>query len=87
MLLSYSNNTGHYLDGIFKFILFNEILILISLVFSCYQSSNKQLTNINSVNSSPPGQNGHHFADDIFECIFMNAKFGILDQILLKFVP
>ena len=25
-------------------------------------------------NSSPPGQNGRHFADDIFECIFMNEN-------------
>ena len=30
------------------------------------------------VYSSPPGQNGRHFADDIFKCIFMNS---------LKFVP
>ena len=26
------------------------------------------------VNSSPPGQNGCHFAADIFKCIFMNEK-------------
>ena len=26
------------------------------------------------VNSSPPGQNGRHFADDIFTCIFANEK-------------
>ena len=38
-------------------------------------------------NSSPPGQNGHHFADDIFRCVFMNEKFCILIQISLKFVP
>ena len=24
------------------------------------------------LNSSPPGQNGHHFTDDIFKCIFIN---------------
>ena len=30
------------------------------------------------LNSSPPGQNGHHFADDIFGWIFMNEKFHIL---------
>ena len=39
------------------------------------------------INSSLPGQNGRHFADDIFECIFMNEKFFILIQISLKFVP
>ena len=38
------------------------------------------------VNSSPPGQNGCHFADNIFQCIFMNEKFWILIQISLKFV-
>ena len=32
-------------------------------------------------NSSPPGQNGCCFADDIFKCTFMNEKFCILTQI------
>ena len=39
------------------------------------------------INSSPPGQNGRHFPDDIFKCIFMNEKFCILIRISLKFVP
>ena len=30
--------------------------------------------------------NGHHFKDYNFKSIFMNEKFGILIQILLKFV-
>ena len=38
-------------------------------------------------NSSPPGQNGRHFADNIFTCIFTNEKFCILITISLKFVP
>ena len=33
----------------------------------------------------PPRQNGRHFADDIFICIFVNEKLGIV--ISLKFVP
>ena len=33
------------------------------------------------------GQNGRHFADDIFKCFFMNEKFCIAIQIPLKFVP
>ena len=33
-----------------------------------------------------PGQNGRHFADDIFRCIFVNEKFCILINIILKFV-
>ena len=39
-----------------------------------------------SFNSSPPGQNGRHFAD-VFGCIFVNAKFCILIVIPLKLVP
>ena len=38
-------------------------------------------------NSSPLGQNGRHFTDDIFKCIFMNEKFCILIKISLQFVP
>ena len=29
------------------------------------------------INSSPPGLNGRHFADDVFRCIFVNEKFWI----------
>ena len=39
-----------------------------------------------SINSSPPGQNGRHFGDNIFRCIFMNEKFRIFIKISLKFV-
>ena len=38
-------------------------------------------------NSSLPGQNGHHFTDVIFKCIFMNEKFCILIWIALELVP
>ena len=34
-----------------------------------------------------PTQNGRHFADDIFKCIFMNENVWILMKISLKFVP
>ena len=33
------------------------------------------------------GQNGCHVADNIFRCIFVNEKFSILINILMKFVP
>ena len=39
------------------------------------------------VNSSPPEQNGCHFADNVFKCISVNEKFCIAIQISLKFVP
>ena len=32
-------------------------------------------------------KNGHHFADDIFKCTFMNEKFCILIQISMKLIP
>ena len=40
-----------------------------------------------SVNTLRPRQNGRHFPDDIFKCIFFNEKFCILIKIPLNFVP
>ena len=39
------------------------------------------------VNSSSPRQNGRHFTDDIFKCIFLNENVWISIKISLKFVP
>ena len=39
------------------------------------------------MNSSPPGQNGRHFTDNIFRYNSMNEKFCILIKISLKFCP
>ena len=33
------------------------------------------------------GEDGHHLADDIFKCIFVNEKFCISIKISLNFVP
>ena len=38
-------------------------------------------------NTLRPRQNGRHFADDIFKCIFLNENIWISIQISLKFVP
>ena len=38
-------------------------------------------------NTMRPRQNGRHFADDIFKCIFLNENIWILIKISLKFVP
>ena len=38
-------------------------------------------------NSSPPGQNGHHCVDNIFDCIFLNGKDRIQIQLSMKYVP
>ena len=39
------------------------------------------------ISSSPPGQNGHHFPDDIYNFIFMNEKYCISIKMSRKFVP
>ena len=39
------------------------------------------------VNTLGQKQNGRHFADNIFKCIFLNENFWILDEISLKYVP
>ena len=39
------------------------------------------------LNSLRPRQNGRHFADDIFKCIFLNENVWIPIKISLKFVP
>ena len=39
------------------------------------------------INSSHPGQNGCHFAEDSFKRIFMNANFFISIWISVKYVP
>ena len=39
------------------------------------------------INTLRPGQNGCHFTDDIFKCVFFNENAPILIKISLKFVP
>ena len=39
------------------------------------------------VNTLRPRQDGRHFADDIFKCIFLNENVSIAIKISLKFVP
>ena len=40
-----------------------------------------------SLNTLRPRENGRHFADDIFKCIFVNENWLIPIKISLKFVP
>ena len=40
-----------------------------------------------TVNTSLPGQNGRHFADDIFKHIFLNENVRISIKISQEFVP
>ena len=39
------------------------------------------------INTLRPRQNGRHFADDIFKCIFLNENVWIPIEISLKFIP
>ena len=39
------------------------------------------------INTLRPRQNGRHFADDIFKCIFLNENIWIPIKISVKFVP
>ena len=43
-----------------------------------------RLWHVNYNNSSPAGQNGRRFADDIFDCIFVNENLCISIKIPLK---
>ena len=55
------------------------------LVPTCCQKVHKIFLTIklqSIVNPSPPGQNGHHFTDNVFKCIFIYEKFCISIQIL-----
>ena len=47
----------------------------------------KMPVNLIDVNTLRPRQNGRHFADDIFKCIFLNENVWISIKISLKFVP
>ena len=40
-----------------------------------------------NLNTLRPRQNGRHFADDIFKCIFLNENVWFPFKISLKFVP
>ena len=39
-----------------------------------------------TINPSPPEQNGHHFTDDIFRCIFINEKFFLYFDCVMRCV-
>ena len=45
------------------------------------------ITSTGGVNTLRPRQNGRHFPEDIFKCIFLNENVRISIKISLKFVP
>ena len=56
-------------------------------MLSFHASSFIIINSLTAINSSPPGQNGRHFADNLFKCILVNEKFCISIRISLNFVP
>ena len=52
-----------------------------------FSVGNKVTTTTTKLNTLRPRQDGRHFADDIFKCIFLNENVWILIKISLKFVP
>ena len=68
--------------GLVRLVTFGEIWIKIG-------SGNSLLPMAPShyLNTLRQRQNGHHFADDIFKCIFLNENTWISLRISLKFVP
>ena len=53
--------------------------------YLCHQT--EQMMFVNTLNTLRPRQNGRHFADDIFKCIFLNENVWIQIKISMKFVP
>ena len=68
-----------------KYHLFSYCLRIDKACFSVFASGSSKRENL--VNSSPPGQNGHHFTDDIFKYISLNENCCISIEISLKCVP
>ena len=54
------------------------------VVYVCHNHVYQLLLTVNTLR---PRQNGRHFADDIFKCLFINENVWISIKISLKFVP
>ena len=68
------------------FIIMSSGRVLISAISPCNLDDMQHLI-LGLSHLAPLGQNGRHFADDVFKCIFMNDKFCTSIRISLKFVP
>ena len=68
----------------------NSIAYALELVFLALTHRNVPFVSVllcHWVNTLSPRQNGRHFADDIFKCIFLNESAPISRKKALKFVP
>ena len=62
------------------------MIIVVSLLFATCIQPLWSCSHADKINSSPPGQYGRHFADDIFRRIFVNENVFIVIKASLKFV-
>ena len=67
--------------------LYNRDPILAMTVFIVGQGTVRACCGLIWVNTLRPTQNGRHFPDDIFKCIFLNENVRLPIKISLKFVP
>ena len=86
----YCENAGKNYHVIMKrhCILLHRIMVFLDSTALCFHTH--VFISKSGFNSSPPEhaeQNGHHFANNIFRCIFVNVKFCILIKVSLGFVP
>ena len=66
--------------------MFNSKMHLQTKKDECSETS-KYKTSQSGLNTLRPRQNGRHFPDDIFKCIFLNENVWISIKISLNFVP
>ena len=68
-----------------------HVVLVFSLSVACNSFENQVPIDLrmrsSDFNTLRPRQNGRHFADDIFKCIFLNENAWIALKISLKFVP
>ena len=64
-----------------------QVIMQMFALITCLPSNSTHLIDQVVINSSPPGQNGHHFEENISRGIFMNEHLCILIRISLMFVP
>ena len=70
-----------------RMLYFSKLNFFSNLIrYITFKNKNRMLLSFVSCVSSPK-QNGRHFADDMFECIFLNENVWIPIEISLKFVP
>ena len=64
-----------------------QYTILMHSRHNCFFACHVHLLYAVDINTLRPRQNGRHFPDDVFKCIFLNENVLVLIKISLKFVP